>query len=72
MCGPGVYIDFKESMYPGCDCVGDCDETRCLCIVRYGPNYDKERRLLKMENTAGSLFDILNQNHFRQSSSLVR
>ena len=54
--GPGVDIDFDQSMYPGCDCVGECCETSCVCIVRYGPNYDKQRRLLKMENNAGILF----------------
>ena len=43
-------------MYPGCDCVGECDETSCVCIARYGPNYDKQHRLLKMENTAGIYF----------------
>jgi hypothetical protein len=43
-------------MYPGCECDGECDEASCVCIVRYGPNFDKQRRLLKMENTAGILF----------------
>lgn len=58
-CEPGVDIDYNQSMYPGCDCASKCDETSCACIVRYGPNYDKQRRLLKTENSEGTVYSIL-------------
>lgn len=58
-CGPEVHIDFDTSMYPGCDCASECDDTSCACIIRYGPNYDNRRRLLKTENTAGMFRPIL-------------
>ncbi|XP_028407441.1 histone-lysine N-methyltransferase SETMAR-like [Dendronephthya gigantea] len=61
-CGPEVHIDLDTSMYPGCDCANECDETSCACIVRYGPNYDNRHRLLKMENNAGYCLPIFECN----------
>ena len=56
ICGPGVNIDFAQSMYSGCNCDDECNESICSCILRYGPNYNKQGHLLKTENEAGNTY----------------
>ncbi|PIK44714.1 hypothetical protein BSL78_18436 [Apostichopus japonicus] len=50
--GPGYDKDPSEVVFEGCRCGVQSCGNQCPCIIRFGPNYDKNGRLMKVEEAS--------------------